>query len=238
MTEFTAFAMADESGHDVTLLVAGPGTPEAAREMGLYAHEFVAHVELRDDDWQPGPGAAPEDDATERKGREAALDRRAVVLARYAADLESGQAFAMAAISHRSRRGYMPPVGRRTWAHAVATLADMAQRSDALAQVASAIVGSLNLYGTDADLCAKVYERAAAAIGRGYDDVIGRSGPEAGRRSDHHRPFTIGECALIACYLMLATGPASASVTRLGWALETICEAEHVLVPRGLKEED
>lgn len=163
-------------------------------------------------------------------------DRDARVVNQYRDDLLSGRTLALAANSHRGRYGYKPPVGHRQWAHTIETLGRMARESDSLAQIASHIVGRLNLYGNDAQLCASVYSAAYEAVHKGYTDVVGRSGPEAGRASQYERPYRLGELALLACWLELATKGATSSVPGIGWCLSIVLETSHVYVPHAVTE--
>jgi hypothetical protein len=155
-------------------------------------------------------------------------DADARVIDRYRERLLSGQTFALTAMSHRSRRGYMPPISRRDWAACMETVARMARRSDALAQIAVKI--RPNLYGTAADASAHVWESAGAVLARGFDDVIGRAGPEAGRFSDHQRDYTLAERVEVACWLTRACKPFDPSST-IGWALEALADECRVLMP-------
>ena len=143
----------------------------------------------------------------------------------YIDSLRSGRTLALAAQSHRSRYGYKPPVGHRQWAHTIQVLGQMAQQSDPLAQIASHIVGRLNLYGDDAQLCASVYDGAFHAVNSGYDDIVGRTGPEAGRWSQYHRAFTLSEIVSLHYWLILATKGATSSVSRPGWCLSVVADA-------------
>ena len=114
----------------------------------------------------------------DRDGEPFALKQEAAV-ERYYHDLLDGTVFRRHAISARSRHGYPPPTIRRAWSHVVATIGRMAGESDALAQVAAKILAHApNLYGTDADVAAAVYGRAADAIAAGFDDVLARTGPD------------------------------------------------------------
>lgn len=148
---------------------------------------------------------------------------------RYRADLVSGRVFALAEISHRSRSGYEPPTTRQAWSQAVVTLGKMAAVSDPLAQIAQVIIGRLNLYGTNSHLVASAYMGASKAIDEGYTDVIRRSGPEPGRRSDHHRPYSLAECAQAAAWLAYAFETSTlGSLKGLGWALAQVLREEGV----------
>jgi hypothetical protein len=142
----------------------------------------------------------------------------------YRESLRSGRTLALAAASHRSRFGYMPPIGHRQWSHTIETLGRMARESDALAQIASAIVGRLNLYGDNAQLCTSVYSAAFEAVTSGYDDVVGRTGPEAGRWSQYHRSYSLREIVSLHYWLILACKGATSSVDRPGWCLQIVAE--------------
>jgi hypothetical protein len=149
-------------------------------------------------------------------------EREQQIIEETKASLQSGRSFAMAAASARSVRGYKPPTNREVWGHAVKTIGMMAERSDAFAQVASRIVGKLNLYQSNSELRAQVYEGAAAAIRDGYTDVIGLAGPEPPRRRHATRPFTLSECVLLDYWLEEATYPQAGKVPGVGWAVEAI----------------
>lgn len=151
-------------------------------------------------------------------------DARTKTLDRFRDDLLSGRTLVLHANSHRSRRGYMPPMSRRDWAHAMRTLADMAASSDRLAQVASAIMGSVNLYGDDAQACAKMYEKAAEAMRTKFDDVIGRAGPEAGRYSSHQHEWTLADRVAVHYWLELACRPMASSAPGVGWCLALVAD--------------
>lgn len=143
---------------------------------------------------------------------------------KYRDDLRSGRTLALHAQSHRSRYGYKPPVGHRQWAHTIETLGRMGRESDALAQIASHIVGKLNLYGDDAQLCAAVYSGAFEAVHKGYTDYVGLAGPEPGRRSDRQRPYSLRETVNLAYWLILACKGATSSTTGPGWCLQVVAE--------------
>ena len=157
---------------------------------------------------------------------------------KYRDDLRSGRTLALAANGHRSRYGYKPPVGHRQWAHTIETLGRMARESDALAQIATHIVGRINLYGDEAQLCASVYSAAFEAVHKGYTDVVGRSGPGAGRWSQYERAYTLSETVQLAYWLILACKGATASVDRPGWCLSVVAETcRYGAVPHHVKQE-
>lgn len=143
-----------------------------------------------------------------------------------AADLVSGKNFYRHAASARSRYGYEPPLSRRQWAECMAALANMAAQSDALAQVASGI--RVNLYGTASQAQAAVWEGAAKAVAAGYDDVIGRSGPEGGRYKV--RPYTLHQAISMAYYLEEAAAPFASHVPGVGWVTAALARREGVRV--------
>lgn len=159
-----------------------------------------------------------------------AEDRDAATAAQMRDDLMSGAYFTRHAVGHRSRRLGGPPVAREAWAHATETVARMARTSDALAQVARALL-PLPLYQTGGELAAALYEAARQALWSRYDDVIGRTGPEAGRPSQYVRDWTLQERVLIAAYLAEAAAPVSDSVPTLGWVLQRLIRDEGLYVP-------
>lgn len=152
---------------------------------------------------------------------------RLQVIEGYRADLLSGATLARHAASHRSRRGYKPPMTRRSWAHAMGTIAEMAATSDRLAQVASYIIGKVNLYGDDAQACASIYDAAFQAMKGEYDDVIGRAAPDAGRHSAHQHEWTLYDRVSVHYWLELACRPMAACAPGVGWCLAAIAEEVH-----------
>lgn len=118
--------------------------------------------------------------------------------------LVTGRYFRNGAASHHGRMGYMPPIRREVYADAVIAMGFMTRESDALARIARTIIPSLSPYQTAAQFCAAMYRAATVAIADGYTDVIGLSGPEAGRRSDHQRPYNVRECAQVALWIQRA----------------------------------
>jgi hypothetical protein len=106
----------------------------------------------------------------------------------------------------------------------------MAEQSDPLAQIASAIVGRINPYGVNSEEAAKVYEAAASAIREGYTDVIGRAAPDAGgRRSSYERDYTLAERVTVLLWLDAVTAPfCRGGGAGIGWALEAIATEERL----------
>lgn len=150
--------------------------------------------------------------------------REETIIAGYRENLLSGRTLVLHAQSHRSRRGYMPPMSRRNWAHAMGTIAKMAASSDRLAQVAAAIMGKVNLYGDDAQACTAMYEAAYQAMNTKYDDVIGRAGPEAGRYSSYQQDWTLYDRVAVHYWLELATRGMTASAGGVGWCLAAVAK--------------
>lgn len=146
------------------------------------------------------------------------------IIAGYSENLLSGKTLLNHAASHRSRRGYKPPMNRRNWSHAMGTIAKMAASSDRLAQVAAAIMGKVNLYGDDAQACAAMYEGAFHAMNKQYDDVIGRAGPEAGRHSSHQHDWTLYDRVAVHYWLELATRGMTGSAAGVGWCLAAVAK--------------
>lgn len=159
---------------------------------------------------------------------------RQAVLDKFRDELQSGVVFMRAAQAHRTNSFmagvYRPPIGHRDWAHCYITIGRMARESDALAQVAASIVGKINLYGTDPDVMAHVYEGAAKAVTHGFDDVIGRTGPNAGRPSSYHRAFTLYEVVAIGYWLEFACRPFAKSAPGVGWCLSMLADECHARV--------
>lgn len=150
----------------------------------------------------------------------------------YSERLRSREAFRCAWRSHAGRRVGGPPVARESWAHAVQTMAAMAYRSDALAQVARHVLsGGLPLYQTGGELCAAIWRGAFEALGQPYHDVILRASPEPGRPSDQKRDWTLRELVLVYAYCQIACAPESATAPGYGWALEEAATAAGVTLP-------
>lgn len=145
-------------------------------------------------------------------------------LSQYREDLKNGTTLVRHAASHRSRYGYQPPINRSNWAHMMRTLADMAASSDRMAAVANHIIGRVNLYGTDAQACARAYEMAFEAMNTPYVDVIGLAGPEPGRRSDRTHDWTLYDRVAVHYWLELATRGMTATAPGVGWCLAAVAQ--------------
>lgn len=149
-------------------------------------------------------------------------------VARVEDDLVTGRTFRLIEASARSSYGYRPPVNRQGWAHAIETLGRMAAQSDPLAAVARRAVAHVNLYGTAPQVHAGLAGAFAQAVADGYDDVIGRSAPDAGRRRDHHRAFTLHECVALAVWLEEASRFVTDRTFGVGWVVSHLARREGV----------
>ena len=134
--------------------------------------------------------------------------------------LMSGRYFADHAASSRSVIGYQPPMTHRQYADVMGAVARMAGESNVLAQIAHQI--RINLYGTKANAAAAIYDAAGRALSDGYDDVIGRSAPDAGnhRLSSFERDFTLRERVVVAYHLAAIAKPVDNG--GIGWVLDAI----------------
>jgi hypothetical protein len=149
----------------------------------------------------------------------------------YRQSLMDGSVFVKIALSSRSAIGYRPPITYREWSHCMTTISQMAGKSNEFAQIANAILGRVNLYGTPPDARAQVFDRASDALREGFDDVIGRASPEGGRWSDYHREYKLPTRILLMAWLEEATAPMSESVWGLSWCLLVLAQAEQVTIP-------
>jgi hypothetical protein len=159
-------------------------------------------------------------------------DSQQAVLARYGDDLLNGQTLYRKAASVASVRGDWVIVGRKPFAHALQTLGRMAAESDAMAQVAGAIVQKItrHQYTTEHEMGAAIAHAAADALRTGYDDVIGRSGPEGGRRGV--KPFNLHQAVAINLWVTEAMRFCNpGSTTSIGWCLAHYAEQERVRLP-------
>ena len=155
------------------------------------------------------------------------LHQSGIVVNDFRDDLLSGRTLLLHAQSARSGYGYRPPINHRDWGTAMERLAKMARTSSRLAQVASAIMGKVNLYGTDDQAMASIYEAAFKAMNKPYDDVVGRAGPEAGRYRDHQHAWTLHDRVAVSCWLEYVCRPFASTAPGIGWCLQEIAEMIH-----------
>lgn len=116
--------------------------------------------------------------------------RDQAIVDQWVADLHSGAVFARAAMGHRSRFGYQPPATATRYSAILAGLARLAAQGDQAASVAAALIPRVNLYGTDAQQAAALFDGLVAVTAQPWEDVIGASGPEAGRPSSHQHAWS------------------------------------------------
>ena len=157
------------------------------------------------------------------------------VIDKYRDDLMSGRALALAAMSHRTNafggNRYRPPIRHDGWATCMERIARMARQSDRMAVVARGILGRVNLYGTDDQAMAAVYESAFNAMKEPYVDYVGLAGPEPGRRSDRTHDWTIHDRVAVAYWLEYAYRPFAGTAPGVGWCLAAIARAIRFRVP-------
>jgi hypothetical protein len=71
-------------------------------------------------------------------------------------------------------------------------------------------------------------------VSAGYDDVIGRAGPDAGRWSDHQHKFTIHQVVMLAYWLAEAGAKVQYSVPGVGWCVDAIARSEGIRIDPAL----
>lgn len=143
---------------------------------------------------------------------------------KYIEDIMSGRVFALHAASARSIYGYQPPINHRDYGYAIQVLASYAGTSDRAAKLVSVIIPKMNLYGTDGQVLAAMYDAAGAELRKGYLDVIGLAGPEPGRRSDRQSEYSLHTRVELLKTLEQAGRPFRKSVPGIGWCLAAVCE--------------
>jgi hypothetical protein len=146
-------------------------------------------------------------------------------LAAYAAKVESTAVFATAAAGHNSRFGYQPVLNSREYAAMIQNIGRMASYGDRMAFLASQILPRINLYGTQAQAHAAVFTALGEALRGEYVDVVGLSGPEAGRRSDRTHGWTLADKIVAFAWAKIITNDT------LGWAISDLAKREGILLP-------
>lgn len=144
----------------------------------------------------------------------------------YAARVDSTAVFATAAAGHGSRFGYQPVLNSRKYAEMIGKIARMAAQGDEMAFLASQILPRINLYGTEAQAHAAVFAALGEALRGEYVDVVGLSGPEAGRRSSHTHTFSLYTKIAAFAWAQVIVGE-----LHYGWALTDLAKREGVLLP-------
>lgn len=79
---------------------------------------------------------------------------------------------------------------------------------------------------TEAQAHAAVFSALGEALRGEYVDVVGLSGPEAGRRSSHTHGFTLYTKILAFAWAQVIIGE-----TGYGWALADLAKREGILLP-------
>lgn len=159
--------------------------------------------------------------------------QRAVKVEEYAADLVSGKVFTRIETSQRSRGSYYGagPLGHRPYAETLAALGRFASQSDWHAYVAHRLVQGLPLYNTEAEFLAKLAGNFVAVVVNGYDDVVGRSGPNPGRLSSYQRETTLRDALnlhLLWCEIAIKVD--TSTISGPGWCAQALIERENVTV--------
>ncbi len=117
--------------------------------------------------------------------------REAEIVERYRADLAAGVIFDRHAASAASYIGYRPVTSRNDFAAMITRLGRFAGLSDEAAQLAVAVLRTVQLYGCKEDMIARAYTAAAEAVREGYTDVVALAGPQPPKRSHAERPYSL-----------------------------------------------
>jgi hypothetical protein len=150
------------------------------------------------------------------------LDQKTTeIVERHRTALENGTRFMWYHQSYASadRMSGGGPINSRKYAEVLMCLSRYALMGDKQAQHVSKIVSKINLYGTPSQVLAGIGQAMFEIMVGGFDDVIGRTGPEAGRYSDHQHASTLRDALYLDMLLTeieMATHM-SASVPGIGW---------------------
>jgi hypothetical protein len=161
---------------------------------------------------------------------------REEVAERYRNGLISGQRFLWAYESHASADRMSPrgPIGSRTYSQIVTTVGRFAMNGPRAAATAHRILAALPLYGTPGQTMAAVARALSEVVQDGYYDVIGATGPEAGRPSDHKHATTIYDAIILDLLWteigMTVGASVTGSVTGIGWCLDALIREHNVPV--------
>ena len=154
------------------------------------------------------------------------------IIERHAEALASGQRFDWYANSHASadRMSYRAPMTARMYGRTLEVLGRFAEQGDWHASIAQRVVHRLPLYGTPPQMYAQIGRALAEAVRDGFDDVIGRTGPEAGRPSDHQHATRLDQAILLDLLLVeiAATAGGSDGVTCVGWCTKALVQRERI----------
>lgn len=84
-------------------------------------------------------------------------------------------------------------------------------------------IGLPPLYQTDGETSAYVWGKVHSALQQPYDDVVGRTAPDAhGRPSSYRRTWTLAERLTIYAYITRALHPFATCARGYGWGLEAL----------------
>lgn len=153
-------------------------------------------------------------------------EKQAQQIADYEANLRSGLVFARYAASDRSAIGYRPCASSRDYQQ-ILTVCTALAGSDQGVQLVAAALSKVNPYGTCPQQRAALASAFAVTVKAPFEDVIGRSGPEAGRYRDHQKPWSIHVLCRAALTLALL---ATESVRMPGWCLQALIDQYQVRV--------
>jgi hypothetical protein len=163
-------------------------------------------------------------------------DSEQVVIDRVEADLLSGNYFTLRERSNRSARLGGPAVSSRGFSGVMQALAKFAGDSDWATSVAAPALRSVNAYVTPNEVLAQVAASLAKSVHDGYFDVIGATGPEAGRSSAHQHKVTLRQAITLALLMVEVEHGVGyhGSVPGVGWCLAALMEREGMIVPAHL----
>lgn len=129
-----------------------------------------------------------------------------------------------------------PPINNRDYAAFLEAVTRMAREGRGMAQAATHIVRSVNLYGTRGQMANAVRRAVADLIREGtWDDVIARTGPEPLRHSAAQKPWTLGDRVYFQYFIAQATATVADHVPGVGWCVDAIRRAE---CPRAIRPHD
>ena len=152
-------------------------------------------------------------------------EREVAGITRYRDDLLAGRVYTRHATSANSVMGYRPPATRGEFGRVVEALGIYASESDRRAATAYAILPRLPLYGDSGQLTAAFWTAIGKVAEQGYEDVIGRTGPNAGRPSSYHHA-TDERAAISLALLGAELDSAQKNLERadIGWCLAALAE--------------
>lgn len=163
-------------------------------------------------------------------------EREQSIIDRVEQELTSGKTFHLISQSYFSKPLGGPPATARGYGRIIQTLGRFAAEGDwHLAAVREAI-SVLNPYVTPGEQIALVARSLCNFVNEGYYDVIGATGPEAGRPSAHQHPITLRQAILLKMLMVEVEEAADSagSVPGLGWCVRALMERENMTIPAHL----